>query len=375
MCGIFAYTGSKEAGKLLLNGLSSLEYRGYDSAGIFMPESGSVRAKGAVAELKKKIPKNFRGTSGIAHLRWATHGAPTEGNAHPHTDCRGEIWIAHNGIVENFKELKDKLIQNGHSFTSETDTEVIAHLTEEYLAKTHDFKKALLAALGLVRGTYGIVAQYKKEPERIIAARMGSPVVLGVGTRERFIASDPSPIIPHTKKVIFLEDGEAALITPRSHSIFKLDATRVKRATTRIDWSAKKEQKGGFEHFMLKEILEGPEVLENTLRGRLVAHKGMAKLGGLEAVAKKLRAIERIIIVACGTAYYAGLAGEYMLEEHAGIPVEVELGSEFRYRAPVLNQRTAVLAISQSGETADTLAAIREGKKRGALTLGIVNAV
>src|SRR3989344_4605737 len=317
MCGIFAYTGSKNAGPLLLKGLVSLEYRGYDSAGVFMPESGVVRAKGAVAELRKKIPKNFSGRSGIAHLRWATHGEPSEKNAHPHADCKGDIFVAHNGII----------------------------------------------------------AQCKACPEKIVAARMGSPVVLGVGTRERFIASDPSPIIPHTKKVIFLEDGEAALITPRSHSIFKLDATRVKRATTRIDWSAKKVQKGGFEHFMLKEILEGPEVLENTLRGRLVAHKGMAKLGGLEAVAKKLRAIERIIIVACGTAYYAGLAGEYMLEEHAGIPVEVELGSEFRYRAPVLNQRTAVLAISQSGETADTLAAIREGKKRGALTLGIVNAV
>jgi glutamine---fructose-6-phosphate transaminase (isomerizing) len=392
MCGIFAYTGKigKDAGNVLLDGLLSLEYRGYDSAGIFTPESGGVKTPGAVAELRKKLPKDFKGRSGIAHLRWATHGEPTEKNAHPHADCDGEIWVVHNGIIENFKELKKELSEAGHKFKSDSDTEVLVHLVEEHLkrsakgaapadgqgsASVGNFEKAALAALNDVRGTYGIALQYKKEPDKIIAARMGSPIVLGLGVGEHFIASDPSPILPHTKKVVFLEDGEVAVITPERHRILKLDATKVRRRATKIDWSAEEAQKDGHEYFMLKEIMEGPEVIENTLRGRLIPAKGMAKLGGLEGVAKQLAKIERIIIVACGTAYYAGLAGEYMLEEHAGIPVEVELGSEFRYRKPVLNERTAVLAISQSGETLDTLEAIREGKRRGALTLGIVNTV
>ncbi len=377
MCGIFAYTGNKgkEASGVLLEGLLSLEYRGYDSAGIYTPESGSVRTPGAVAELRAKMPKNFEGKSGIAHLRWATHGEPTEVNAHPHSDSTGEIWVVHNGIIENFKELKKKLEAAGHEFKSATDTEVLAHLVEEHLKHTKDFEKAALLALNEVRGTYGIALQYKKEPDRIIAARMGSPIVLGLGDGEHFIASDPSPILPHTRKVVFLEDGDVAVITPDGHNIFKLDASNVQRDTTDIDWSAEAAQKDGYEHFMLKEIMEGPEVVENTLRGRLILPKGLAKLGGLESVTKQLEKIERIIIVACGTAYYAGLVGEYMLEEYAGIPVEVEIGSEFRYRSPVLNQRTALIAISQSGETADTLAAVREGKQKGALTLGIVNTV
>ncbi len=377
MCGIFAYTGNKgkEASGVLLEGLLSLEYRGYDSAGIYTPESGSVKTPGAVAELRAKMPKNFEGKSGIAHLRWATHGEPTEANAHPHSDSTGEIWVVHNGIIENFKELKKKLEAAGHEFKSATDTEVLAHLVEEHLKHTKNFEKAALLALNEVRGTYGIALQYKKEPDKIIAARMGSPIVLGLGDGEHFIASDPSPILPHTRKVVFLEDGEVAVITPDSHKIYKLDATKVKREATDIEWSAEAVQKNGYEHFMLKEIMEGPEVIENTLRGRLILEKGMAKLGGLESVAKEFHDIERIIITACGTAYYAGLAGEYMLEEYAGIPVEVEIGSEFRYRSPVLNQRTALIAISQSGETADTLAAVREGKQKGALTIGIVNTV
>ncbi len=377
MCGIFAYTGNKgkDAGGILLDGLLSLEYRGYDSAGIYTPESGSVRSPGAVAELRKKIPKNFEGKSGVAHLRWATHGEPTETNAHPHGSCDGEIWVVHNGIIENFKELKAKLEKAGHTFKSDTDTEVLTHLVEEHLKKEKNFEKAALGALNEVRGTYGIALQYKKEPDRIIAARMGSPIVLGLGDGEHFIASDPSPILPHTKQVVFLEDGDVAVITPEGHTIQRLDSTKISRETTNIDWGADEAQKGGYEDFMLKEIMEGPEVIENTLRGRLIIERGLAKLGGLESVAKQLEKIERIIIVACGTASYAGQVGEYMLEEYAGIPVEVELGSEFRYRKPVINERTVVLAISQSGETADTLEAIREGKRRGALTIGIVNAV
>lgn len=377
MCGIFAYTGAngKEAAKVLLEGLISLEYRGYDSAGIYTPESGHIKTPGAVAELKKKIPKGYNGKSGIAHLRWATHGEPTEVNAHPHTGNVGDVWVVHNGIIENFKELKKKLEAKGHTFISQSDTEILAHLIEEHMKKEKSFEKATLAALNEVRGTYGIAVQYKGEPDKLIAARMGSPIVLGVGKKEHFIASDPSPILKHTKKVIFLNDGEVAVLTPKSHTIYKLSSELVKRAPETLDWNAEEAQKGGHEHFMLKEILEAPEVIENTLRGRLIAAKGTVKLGGLEAVAKELASTERIIIVACGTAYYAGLVGEYMFEEFASIPVEVELGSEFRYRSPVLNQKTAVIAISQSGETADTLAAIREGKKKGALTLGIVNAV
>jgi len=377
MCGIFAYTGkgAKDAGKVLLQGLTSLEYRGYDSAGIFTPESGGVKTPGAVAELKKKIPKGFKGKSGIAHLRWATHGEPNEENAHPHSDCEGEIWIVHNGIIENFKELREKLTKVGHAFASDSDTEVFAHLVEEHLKKEKDFEKAAIAALKEIRGTYGMAIQYKGEPEKLIAARMGSPIVLGIGKKEHFIASDASPILPHTKKVVFLEDGEVAVITPETHTVYKLEGSRVNRAPEEIEWSAEEAQKGGYEHFMLKEIMEGGETIENTLRGRLIPEKGLAKLGGLESVASQLKKIERIIIVACGTAYYAGLVGEYMLEEYAGIPVEVELGSEFRYRKPVINERTAVLAISQSGETLDTLEAVREGKRRGALTLGVVNTV
>ncbi|MBI4093504.1 glutamine--fructose-6-phosphate transaminase (isomerizing), partial [Candidatus Kaiserbacteria bacterium] len=385
MCGIFAYTGkgTKDAGKVLLQGLTSLEYRGYDSAGVFTPESGIVKTPGAVAELKKKVPKKFNGKSGIAHLRWATHGEPTKVNAHPHSDCEGEIWLVHNGIIENFKELKEKLSKAGHTFVSDSDTEVFAHLIEEHMSSKggsssggkKSFEKAAMTALKEIRGTYGMAIQYKGEPEKLIAARMGSPIVVGVGKNERFIASDASPILPHTKKVVFLEDGEVAVITPETHTVYKLEGSRVSRAPERIEWSAEEAKKGGHEHFMLKEILEGAEVIENTLRGRLIPGKGLAKLGGLESVAKKLAKIDRIIIVACGTAYYAGLVGEYMLEEHAGIPVEVELGSEFRYRKPVINEKTIVLAISQSGETLDTLEAVREGKRRGALTIGIVNTV
>jgi glucosamine--fructose-6-phosphate aminotransferase (isomerizing) len=378
MCGIFAYTGEngKDAAKLLIEGLISLEYRGYDSAGIFTPESGMIKTPGAVAELKKKVPKSFTGKSGIAHLRWATHGEPTKVNAHPHADCDGEIVVVHNGIIENFKELKDELAKKGHTFVSESDTEILGHLIEENLKKEKDFEKATIKSLNQIRGTYGLAIQYKNEPEKLIAARLGSPIVLGIGKKEHFIASDPSPILKYTKKVVFLNDGEMAVLTPKSHTVYKISNKKeVVREAQEIDWSAEEAQKGGFEHFMLKEILEAPDVIENTLRGRLIAEKGMAKLGGLESVAKELAKVERIIIVACGTAYYAGLVGEYMLEEYAGIPVEVELGSEFRYRSPVLNQRTAVLAISQSGETADTLAAVREGKKKGAITIGIVNAV
>jgi len=375
MCGIFAYTGEKNAGGVLLDGLTSLEYRGYDSAGIYTPESGGVKAVGPVSHLRRKIPAGFFGTSGIAHLRWATHGEPTEINAHPHHDCTGDIWLVHNGIIENHKELRERLKAAGHTFQSETDTEVLSHLIEEHLKTEKDFEKAAFAALREVKGTFGLAIQHAKEPGKVIGARMGAPIVLGLGDGENFIASDASPILRHTRQVVFIEDGEVVVITPEAHTITKLEGTLVSRAAENIEWDAEEAQRGGYEHFMLKEIMEGPEVIVNTTRGRILAEQGLAKLGGLEEVADQLREMERIIIVGCGTAYYAGLVGEYMLEEHAGIPVEVELGSEFRYREPVLNQKTILLAISQSGETADTLEAIREGKRKGALTLGIVNTV
>lgn len=376
MCGIFAYTGNKgrNAADVLLEGLTALEYRGYDSAGIYMPETGCVRAKGAVGELRAKLPKSFEGATGIAHLRWATHGEPTEANAHPHHDCSENIWIVHNGIIENYKELKTSLMAKGHTFESVTDTEVIAHLIEENM-KAEPFEKAVLTTLNQMRGTYGLAIQNKQDPTRIIAARMGSPLVVGVGEGEHFIASDASPIVSHTKRIIFLEEGDVAVITPDTHEIFKLDATKVKRVTEEVEWGAEAAQKGGYEHFMLKEIMEGPDVLRDTLRGRLNVETGVAKLGGLEGVKDQLAKIDRIIIVGCGTAFHAGLIGEHMLESYARIPVEVELSSEFRYRRPVISQNTAVLAISQSGETADTLEAIREAKRHGALTLGIVNTV
>jgi glucosamine--fructose-6-phosphate aminotransferase (isomerizing) len=376
MCGIFGYTGKKDdAQDVLLDGLATLEYRGYDSAGIYVPGAGSARAKGAVAALRKNISAPLVGASGIAHLRWATHGEPSEKNAHPHKDCTGEVWVVHNGIIENFRELKADLEQKGHTFLSDTDTEVLSHLVEEHLKAEHDFEKAAFATLREIRGTFGLAMQYDRQPELIIGARMGAPVVVGLGEGSRFIASDASPIVRHTKEVVFLEDGDVAILRPDSHEIRRIDSGIVDRMSQIVDWDAGEAQKGGYPHFMLKEIMEGPEVIENTVRGRLLTSEGRAKLGGLESVAGRLAQIDRIIIVGCGTAYYAGLVGEYLLEAEAGIPVEVELGSEFRYRNPVINENTAILAISQSGETADTLEAIREGKRHGALTLGIVNTV
>ncbi len=375
MCGIFAYTGKKQAAPILLEGLSALEYRGYDSAGIFVAESGAIKAAGAVDKLRAKHPESLKGTSGIAHLRWATHGEPTETNAHPHGDCSGDVWVVHNGIVENFKEIKDHLISEGHTFKSATDTEVIAHLIEHHLVTSKDFESAVMAALRSIRGTYGLAVSYKKDPTKLIAARMGAPVVLGIGEGECFIASDPSPILPHSKNVVYLRDGDIAVIAPDSYRVYNLQHEGMERDIETVDWNIDMAKKDGYDHFMMKEIMEGPEVVRNTVRGRLLVDEGMAKLGGLEAVADRLRAAKRFIIVGCGTAYYAGLVGRYMLEEHAGIATEVEVGSEFRYRKPVIEKDSVLLAISQSGETADTLEAIREAKRRGALTIAIVNTV
>lgn len=375
MCGIFAYTGKQQSLSILLDGLTCLEYRGYDSAGIYIPESGVIKSVGAVDNLKKKLILPMPGSSGIAHLRWATHGEPTEENAHPHSDKTKNIWIVHNGIIENYKDLKEMLIKKGYTFYSSTDTEVLAKLIGYYMEEKKDFEKSVLAALNDAKGTYGVVVSCKNEPDKIIAARQGAPVVIGLGDGENFVASDVSPILRHTKDVIYLRDGEIAVLTPNKHHIYNLDNILIERKTEVIEWDTEEAKKGDYAHFMLKEIMEAAEVVENTIRGRLVVEDGMAKLGGLDAVAEQIRTKKRIIIVGCGTAYYAGLVAEYMIEEYVGMSVEVEVGSEFRYRKPIIDQDTIVLAVTQSGETADTLEAIREGKRKGALTLGIVNTV
>ena len=374
MCGIFAYTGKREAAPILLEGLKVLEYRGYDSAGVFVLDNGTTRAVGAVAELEKLV-KPSKGTVGIAHTRWATHGAPSIENSHPHADCNDETHIVHNGIIENYRELKKKLEEEGHTFSSETDSEVLAHLIEREHKSGVPLLDAVCTALSHVYGAYAIAVTSKKEPGTIVGARLGSPLVVGIADGELFLASDPSPLLPHTREVLYLEDGECAVLSPSGYKVVTHALKNVDREPDHISWNVEEAQKGGHPHFMLKEILEEPEAVESTLRGRVLPREGKAKLGGLESVAERLKHIRRVMLVACGTASYAGLAGKYMLEEYAGIPAEVDIASEFRYRKPILDEETALIAVSQSGETADTLEAIREGKRRGALTLGLVNVV
>jgi len=378
MCGIVGYIGKQNASPILIEGLKRLEYRGYDSAGVAIIDDKNgylIKSVGRVANLEDKIGERaILGTIGIAHTRWATHGKPSDRNSHPHQDCTGNISLVHNGIIENYLELKHELEKKGHKFKSETDSEVIAHQIEE-LNKKMKYEEAVLDTLKKIRGTYGLAIINKKEPDKIIVARSGSPLVLGVGDGEYIIASDISAIIRHTQQVVYLEDGEVAIIKRDNFEVKTIKNKTKNKEITTLDWSLEKAEKQGYAHFMLKEIFEQPAAIEDAVRGRMIAETGMAKLGGLHNVAEKLRKIEKIIIVSCGTSYYAGLIGEYMLEEYAGIPVEVEYASEFRYRKPIINSKTAVIAISQSGETADTLAAIREAKNKGALTLGIVNTV
>ena len=378
MCGIVGYIGQKKACPILLEGLRRLEYRGYDSSGMAILDGQkmrTVKAVGKVCNLEEKIgDRDLAGTIGIAHTRWATHGKPSDKNSHPHADCSGDISLVHNGIIENYLELKKDLEKKGHKFTSETDSEVVAHQIEE-LNKKLGYEEAVFATLKMIRGTYGLAILNAQEPDKIIVARNGSPLVLGVGNGEYVIASDVSAIIRHTQQVVYLEDGEVAIIKADGYVVKTIQNKTKTKEVTQLDWSLEKAEKQGYAHFMLKEIFEQPAAIEDAIRGRLLPGEGLAKLGGLQGVVEKLRTIEKIIIVSCGTSYHAGLIGEYMLEEYAGIPVEVEYASEFRYRKPILNAKTAVIAISQSGETADTLAAIREAKHKGALTLGIVNTV
>lgn len=381
MCGIVGYIGRRKALSIVVDGLRRLEYRGYDSAGVAVlgEKIEVIKEEGKIENLVNQIPESFakNNTIAIGHTRWATHGIPNKINAHPHVDGSGTLALVHNGIFENYNEIKNLLIREGHQFKSETDSEVLVHLIEYTLKQNPeaDLAEGVRLALKQVRGTYGIAVISTKYPDKIVVARLGSPIVLGVKDDEFFVASDPNAILSHTRKMIFLDDGEMAVLNRNGYSISSLDKQSLHKPVEEIDWTAEMAQKNGQPHFMLKEILEQPEVITNSIRGRLNVENGTAVLGGLSDVAEKLRSIDRLIIVACGSAYYAGLVGEYMLEEFAHISVEVELASEFRYRKQPLLGNAAVLAVSQSGETADTLAAIREAKRRGLLTLGIVNAV
>lgn len=377
MCGIYGYVGAREAAPILMKGLRALEYRGYDSAGIFVFPSGVVKTKGEVAALQEKLPKNFKGAAGIAHTRWATHGQPTNVNAHPHAGNLKRVWLVHNGIIENYQELREELKKKGNKFVSDTDTEVLAHLIENILVhgEANNLEEAVLAALKRVHGTYGIVVMDVEEPDKLVAARLGSPIALGIGKGEYFVSSDPSALLEHTRNVVYLNDGDVSVLTPEGYSVLVRGKKTNGRVPEYLDWDATSIQKGGYEHFMMKEIMEAPEVLVDSARGRIDTRTGAIKLGGLEEVKSRLKNIKHLVIVGCGTAYYAGLVGKYLFMELAKLPVTVEFASEFRYQNMPFPKNTAVLAISQSGETADTLAAIREAKRQGCLTLGIVNAV
>ena len=376
MCGIVGYIGSKNATPFLIEGLEALEYRGYDSAGLYVRGQGALKRAGNVQALRDALTPEFAGTNGIAHTRWATHGAPTELNAHPHTDASGSVWLVHNGIIENYAELRAELKSDGIVFRSETDSEVLAQVIGKHYTSGVTIADAVSTALKQVRGAYGIAVASTREPDILVAARLGSPLLIGIGDDGYYIASDATPLLSHTRRVVYLDDGELATLTPDTYVITSLERSPVNKKIETLEWDIESAQKKGYEHFMLKEIMEVPEVLENTLRGRLNIEAGTIHLGGLRDVEEQLRSAKRIIITGCGSAYYAGLVGELMIEELAGIPVETEIASEFRYRrftAPT--EGTILLAVSQSGETADTLEAIREAKKHGLLTLGIVNAV
>ena len=382
MCGIVGYLGKNKAVPILMAGLHALEYRGYDSAGLAVFDGENVvceKAVGTVANLENKLKEKHEiGDSlGIAHTRWATHGGVTEVNAHPHTDCANNIYLVHNGIIENYKELYDELNEGKHQFKSETDTETIAHLIEKMKNENKDLplEEAVRLALGKVQGTYGLVVIDRREPEKIVAARNFSPLIFGIGENEFVVASDATPIMKFTNKVIYLNDGEIATITPAGYRIQTIEKEIIKRKPEELDWDLETAEKGTFPHFLLKEIHEEPEAVRNSIRGRIILEEGKANLGGLTDVRDKLRHINRLHLCACGSAYLAGKVGQYMLEEYAGVPVEIEFGSELRYRKPIFEKNDVFLAISQSGETADTLAGLYEAKEKEVLTLGIVNAI
>ncbi len=371
MCGIIAYIGSERTAEILLNGLRALEYRGYDSVGMAILSKGNLYIKkdvGKVEEVNKKV--NFlslKGNIGIGHTRWSTHGEPNELNAHPHQDCKNEISLVHNGIIENYHELKELLIKEGHKILSQTDTEIIAHLIEKFYK--NNLEEAVLKALKLIGGAFGLAIMHKDE-EKIIAARRGSPLIIGIGQNEMFVTSDVSAILNHTKKVVYLEDNQIAVLTKENYKILDLEGnTILNNRIQEIRWSLDQIEKGGYKHFMLKEIFDQPKSIENTIRGRIQENKINLDIN------LDIKNIGRIIITACGTSWHSALIGKYLIEKLTNIPVEVDYASEFRYRNPVLSKGDLLIAISQSGETADTLAALKQAKQNNAKTLGIVNAV
>ncbi len=377
MCGIVGYVGRREAAPILLEGLARLEYRGYDSAGVAVQNGCGIvirKLAGRIQGLRTLLnDQPTHGECGVGHTRWATHGAPTVTNAHPHTDCSGRIAVVHNGIIENADLLRAKLERNGHKFVTETDTEVLSHLIEE--APGDALEERVIAALQQVEGTYGLAIMDSAEPGKIVAARRGSPVLLGVGDNEHFVASDASAVIEHTRSVVYLDDGDIATVTADGHQIVDRHAQLQSRAVDDIEWNAEEIERGGYPHFMLKEIREQPQTIGNVMRGRLLHGQGAARLNGLNLTQAECKDIRRVVIVACGSSWHAGLVGRHYIEQIAGIPVEVEYASEFRYRHQVPVAGTLTLAISQSGETADTLEAMRIAKEAGSRVLGIVNVV
>jgi glucosamine--fructose-6-phosphate aminotransferase (isomerizing) len=379
MCGIVGYIGNKNCIPILINGLKRLEYRGYDSAGIaVIADSGSylVKNKGKVSLLEEKVEYlNGGSTLGIGHTRWATHGIPNEVNAHPHFNNDKNLFVIHNGIIENYQVLRANLKKLGYQFITETDSEVLPHLIDSFLKKGFSLFKSVRMALTEVEGTYGIAVIYQNEPDKIIAARKGSPLVLGIGENENLVASDVSAILAHTKQVVYLEDGELVEVYKDRFFAKTITNHRIEKEICEIDMGLDEIDKGGYNHFMLKEIMEQPESIANSMRGRILLDSGTSKLGGLMNVEEQLVTSKRIIISACGTSWHSGLVGEYMFEQFARIPTEVEYASEFRYRNPIVSKDDTIFFITQSGETADTLAALREAKIRGAMALGICNVV
>ena len=379
MCGIVGYVGHRSCLPILIEGLKRLEYRGYDSSGIAISENGKikvVKAAGKIRQLEARLASHKpEGTAGIAHTRWATHGEPNDLNAHPHVDASGRVALVHNGIIENYMVLKAALEAEGHVFKTQTDTEVLAHLVGKYVDRGLKLERAVGEALADVEGTYGIAVMSETEPGTVVGARKGSPLVVGISDGEYYLGSDVSPIVEHTRQVVYLDDGEMAVLTPDGFHTATIRHERVEKAVHEVDWDLGQIEKGGFSHFMLKEIFEQPDAVRNSMRGRLNTEEGVARLGGLNMKPNELRDVKRIIILGCGTSWHAGLIGEYMIEEHARIPVEVEYASEFRYRNPLVDAGTLVIVISQSGETADTLAAMREAQRKGARAIGVVNVV
>jgi len=377
MCGIVGYVGPRDAVSFLVEGLARLEYRGYDSAGVAVLNGGGVETRklaGRIAGLRDLLAHTpVHGRCGIGHTRWATHGAPTERNAHPHTDCTGTLALVHNGIIENADVLRKRLEQDGHRFVTETDTETLVHLIEESLGAT--LEERVIAALDHVEGTYGVAVVAETDPGKIVVARRGSPVLLGVGDGEFLVASDASAVLGHTRSVVYLNDGDVAVVTAEGYRVLDRNAREQERAVDDIEWDLDAIALGGYPHFMLKEICEQAETVRSTLRGRLLVSEGTARLNGLNLTAEQCSLIRHIVIVACGTSWHAGLVGRHILEELACIPVSVEYASEYRYRRQVRLPGTVTIAISQSGETADTLEALRAAKAAGSRALGLVNVV